>query len=110
MHALAPSRPTQLGLLAAASIAALCTLAVLARSARAPVRPAGAVVHIVLLAYTPDTSAAQKAAIAGAFVRLRDACVRDGRPYILAIDGGPDRSPDTAHEVRLLGHLFRAQR
>jgi hypothetical protein len=65
----------------------------------------GTVVHIVLFAYTPDTTPAQKADIAGAFLGLKDACVRPGTrtPYILSVDGGPNHSPEDvgqAHEVR----------
>jgi hypothetical protein len=51
----------------------------------------------VLFQYNEDTSAAEKAEIAAAFLALKDACrLKDGKKYILDIDGGVNHSPEDA--------------
>jgi hypothetical protein len=68
-----------------------------------PFRP-GSIIHIVLFSYTPSTSDSEKSDIADAFVGLKDRCTRDGKSYILDIEGGSNGSPEEAgqeYEVSL---------
>ena len=45
--------------------------------------------HVVALQYKAGVDDATKAQIAQEFIRLKDHALRDGRPYIVSILGGP---------------------
>ena len=62
------------------AVAALATM--LSHVAFADIR------HVVAFQYKAAVDEATKAQIAQEFIRLKDRALRDGRPYIVAIDGG----------------------
>jgi hypothetical protein len=93
-------------LLTTLGLASLWLLSSSSRSSGAQTTPfrQGSIIHIVLFSYTPSTSDSEKSDIADAFVGLKDRCTRDGKSYILDIEGGSNGSPEEAgqeYEVSL---------
>ncbi|KIP04700.1 hypothetical protein PHLGIDRAFT_182708 [Phlebiopsis gigantea 11061_1 CR5-6] len=81
--------------LALTTFTTVCLLISTFRTAPPPPLPQGAVVHIVMFEYAPGVTAPTKAAVSAAFVALRETCrLPSGARYILAVDGGPNSSPE----------------
>ncbi|KAL7005834.1 hypothetical protein EMMF5_004570 [Cystobasidiomycetes sp. EMM_F5] len=52
--------------------------------------------HLVLFAYKPEVSEEERKEVGRRFFSLGQACRIEGSPYILAINGGANNSPEEA--------------
>jgi hypothetical protein len=58
----------------------------------------GTIRHIVLFRFRPTALVAEVDAVTARFLSLADECVRDGEPYIVSIETGPQISTEGAGE------------
>ncbi|MCJ1695550.1 Dabb family protein [Rathayibacter caricis] len=58
----------------------------------------GVLRHIVLFRFRPTALVAEVDAVTARFLALADECVRDGEPYIVSIETGPQLSTEGAGE------------
>jgi hypothetical protein len=58
----------------------------------------GTIRHIVLFRFRPTALLTEVEAVTARFLALADECVRDGRPYIVSIESGPQLSTEGAGE------------
>ena len=68
-----------------------------AKAFTSPDHRRGTVRHVVLLHFAETITLAQRQEAIEAFVRLKDECIRDGRPYIRSIEHGTQNGVENKH-------------